>query len=75
MCLSLIAGGRSSELCFVMAKALSFSPLLRYTVYFHSVQFQHFLYLMYIHIFSVVYATLRFFLPLLKFFIFFGIGI
>ena len=40
--------GRYSVLIFVMAKALFFSPSLRYAVYLHSVLHQHFLYHMYI---------------------------
>ena len=56
-------------LCFVMAKALSFSPPLRYAVSLHSVLQQHFLYYMYIHEVSVVCYNSLCFLPLLKFFI------
>ena len=57
-------------LIFGMAKALYFSPPLRYAVSLHSVLLQHFLYHMYIHV--DCYNSLCF-LPLLKFIIFFGI--
>ena len=67
---SLIAGVYiSSVLCFVMAKALSVSPPLRYVVSLHLVLHQHFLCYMYIHVVSVVCYNSLCFLPLLKFFI------
>ena len=61
---------RYSVLIFVMAKALCFSPPLSYAVLLHSVLPRHFLYHMYRHV--VCYNSLCF-LPLLKFFILFGI--
>ena len=70
--------GRSYVLCFAMAKALPFSPPLKFTVSLHSVLHFHFLYHMYIREVSVVCYNSLCFLPLLKslkFFIFFGIGI